>query len=136
MKRRHFLQLAAGAAAGAVVVHSSPRATASATVSEPDELLPMLLERGSDGSHQWVIDGRSHQLSTPLVLPSGRRYRLRLMNATGFEHSVHIPNHHFEVARVEQARVSGMSRNSIRLDRYTVVEADVFLQQPQPLVID
>jgi FtsP/CotA-like multicopper oxidase with cupredoxin domain len=136
MNRRHFLQLAASAAAGAVVVHSSSRAIASATVAEPDEVLAMLLERGSDGSHQWIIDGRSHQVSAPLVLPSGRRYRLRLMNATGSEHYVHIPHHHFEVARVEQTPVSGMFRNSIRLDRYNVVEADVFLQQPQPLVID
>jgi hypothetical protein len=136
MKRRHFLQLAAGAAAGAVVVHSSRHAAASATVSEPDELIAMLLERGCDGSHRWIIDGRSPRTSTPLLLPSGRRYRLRLMNATGSAHSVHIPKHHFEVARIEQARVSGMFRNSIRLDRYNVVEADVFLQEPQPLVID
>jgi FtsP/CotA-like multicopper oxidase with cupredoxin domain len=116
-------------------VHSSPRATAGTTASEP-ELLAMLLEQQNDGSHQWVVKGRAHQAGAPLVLESGRRYRLRLMNATGTAHSVHIPDHHFEMARVEQAPVSGMLRNSIRLDRYNVVEADVFLQQPQPLVID
>jgi hypothetical protein len=136
MKRRHFLQLAAGAAAAAVVVHSSAHAAATPLASEPDELLAMLLEQQSDGTHQWIIQGRTHQASAPLVLESGRRYRLRLMNATGSTHSVHIPNHHFEVARLKQAPISGMFRNSIRLDRYNVVEADVFLQQPQPLVID
>jgi hypothetical protein len=135
MKRRHFLQLAAGAAAGAVVVHSSPRAAAGANASEP-ELLAMLLERGSDGSQRWIIDGHAHQATAPLVLESGRRYRLRLMNATGSAHSVYIPDHQFEMARMGQAPVSGMFRDSIRLDRYNVVEADVFLQQPRPLVID
>jgi FtsP/CotA-like multicopper oxidase with cupredoxin domain len=144
MKRRHFLHLAAGAAAGAFVVHSSPQAAAGVLASEPDELLAVLLEKGKDGSHQWIIDrsrdgsldSRLHQAGEPLILASGRRYRLRLMNATGSAHSVHIPNHHFEVARVEQAPVSGMLQKSIRLDRYDVVEADVFLQQTQPLVID
>jgi FtsP/CotA-like multicopper oxidase with cupredoxin domain len=135
MKRRHFLQLAAGAAAGAVVVHSSPRAAAGVTASEP-ELMAMLLEQTSDGGHQWIVAGGTHGASTPLLLVPGRRYRLRLMNATGSAHCVRIPNHHFEVARVQQAPVSGMFRNSINLDRYNVVEADVFLQQPQPLVID
>jgi hypothetical protein len=136
MKRRHFLQLAAGAVAGAVMVHSSPRAIARAFRAEPHETLAMLLETKSDGNHQWTLLGRSYLANEPLSLPTGRHYRLRLMNGTGFAHTVHLPNHSFAIARLHQAPVSGMVRNSIRLERYDVAEADVFLQQQQPLVID
>jgi FtsP/CotA-like multicopper oxidase with cupredoxin domain len=136
MKRRHFLQLAAGTVAGAVVVHSSPRAAARAFPGEPLETLAMLLEKNSDGNHQWTLHGHSHLANEPLFLPAGRHYRLRLMNGTGSAHTLRLPNHSFAITRIHQAPVSGMVRNSIRLERYNVVEADVFLQQQQPLVID
>ena len=164
MKRRRFLQLAATAAAAAVVQHSpalsgsggqiSPPSAAdvlSLTVDEtpsvgydvpqvgrlpvgPDQLIEMLLEKGDDGTYQWTIDGRLHAAEA-LFLQQGQRYRLRMMNATGGVHTVHLQHHTFELARIHQVPVSGIFKDTIRLGRYNVVEADVLMSRPGPLLL-
>jgi hypothetical protein len=82
MKRRRFLEFATCAAAGAVIrpvvidwCHSRFTA-ACAPVPEPDETIEMLFE------NQWIIDGRPTADINDLKLRPGRRYRLRIMNAT------------------------------------------------------
>jgi hypothetical protein len=163
MKRRRFLQLTVSAAAAAVVRHSSalisepaaadvlslavgepPLATFDATHAgfgagrrsavEPDQMIEMLLEKRSDGGYQWTVDGRS-QPGDALFLQQGRRYRLRMMNATGGVHTVHLRHHSFELTRVHQVPVSGIFRGTLRLERYNVVEADVLMSRSGPLLL-
>jgi FtsP/CotA-like multicopper oxidase with cupredoxin domain len=163
MKRRQFLQLAASAAAATVVQHSSaqicqPAAAdvLSLAVGEPPlaafdashagfgasrrsavapgQTIAMLLEKRSDGVYQWIIDGRSHPAEA-LFLQQGRRYRLRMMNATGGVHTVHLRHHSFELARIHQVPVSGIFSDTIRLGRYNVVEADVLMSRSGPLLL-
>jgi FtsP/CotA-like multicopper oxidase with cupredoxin domain len=159
MKRRHFLQLAAAAATGVVVRHSlalsCPADVLSLAVGEPlladfdasqagigvrrfpvtpDQMIEMLLEQRSDGVYQWTIDGR-HHTTKALFLQQGRRYRLRMMNATGGVHTVHLQNHSFALARIHQVPVSGIFKDSIRLGRYNVVEADLVMSRPGPLLL-
>jgi hypothetical protein len=163
MKRRRFLQLAVSAAAAAVVRHSSalvsqtaaadvlslavgeaPLAAFDATHAgfgagrrsavEPDQMIEMLLEKTSEGGYQWTVDGRS-QPADALFLQQGRRYRLRMMNATGGVHTVHLRHHSFELTRIHQAPVSGIFRGTLRLERYNVVEADVLMSRSGPLLL-
>jgi hypothetical protein len=160
MERRRFLQLAAGTAAGAVVLHSSALPSSAADVltlapstqpdtmldmarfrpggrstAKPDEMLEMLLEKRTGGIPQWTINGRSYQACDPLFLQQGRRYRLRMMNATGCVHSVHLRHHSFELKRANQVLVSGILGGTIRLERYNVVDADLVLSRPGPVVL-
>ena len=44
-------------------------------------------------------------------------------------------NHSFELARIHQVPVSGIFRDTIRLGRYNVVEADVLMSRPGPLLL-
>jgi hypothetical protein len=163
MERRQFLQLTVSAVAAAVVQRASdlisqPAAAdvlslavgephlaafeasragfdaSRAPAVEPDHLIEMLLEKRSDGIYQWTIDGRSHPTEA-LVLQQGRRYRLRMMNATGWVHTVHLRHHSFELARIHQVPVSGVFRETLRLERYNVVEADVLMSRSGPLLL-
>jgi hypothetical protein len=163
MKRRRFLQLTVSAAAGAVVQHASalisqpaaadvlslavdqpPLAAFDAahagfgasrrSVVAPNQMIEMFLEKRSDGVYQWTIGGRSHPADA-LFLQQGRRYRLRMMNATGGVHTVSLRNHSFELTRIHQAPVSGIFRDTLRLERYNVVEADVLISRPGPLLL-
>ena len=158
MKRRRFLQLTVSAAAGAVVQHASALISQPAAADvlslavgepplgafdashsrrsavEPDQMIEMLLEKRSDGVYQWTIGGRSHPADA-LFLQQGRRYRLRMMNATGGVHTVSLRNHSFELTRIHQAPVSGIFRDTLRLERYNVVEADVLISRPGPLLL-
>ena len=162
MKRRRFLQLTVSAAAAAVVQHASaliaqsaadvlslavdqpPLAAFDATHAgfgasrrsavEPDQMIELLLEKRSDGIYQWTID-RQSQSAEALFLQQGRRYRLRMMNATGGVHTVHLRHHSFELARIHQVPVSGIFRDTLRLGRYNVVEADVLMSRSGPLLL-
>jgi FtsP/CotA-like multicopper oxidase with cupredoxin domain len=196
MKRRSFLQLAASAAAGALVDHSSawaysvnrfslriaplsvelaPGIAINATVvaldrdpvpgraavdalaqmmkkpiepyarfsasarcaPEPDQVIEMLLEKrlgAHVGSYHWIVNGRPFVDIEPLLLLPRQRYRLRMLNATAWPHPVHLQHHNFELARIHQIPVSGIFKNTIRLERYNVVEADVVVSHPGPAV--
>jgi FtsP/CotA-like multicopper oxidase with cupredoxin domain len=163
MKRRRFLQLTVSAAAGAVVRHSSALISQPAAADvlslavgeptlaaldashpgfgasrgsavEPDQMIEMLLEKRIDGVYQWTIDGRSHPAEA-LFLQQGRRYRLRMMNATDGVHTVHLRHHRFELTRIHQVPVSGIFRDTLRLERYNVVEADVLMRRSGPLLL-
>jgi hypothetical protein len=167
MKRRRFLQLAASAAAGASVQHSSaspdgrisqpPADVLSLAVgvqapaafdtsyagfgdggrsaAEPDQMLEMLLEKSGHGTYGWTINGRPDRTMEPLLLQRGRRYRLRIMNATGGAHSVSLRHHSFELSRIHQVPVSGIFKDTLFLDRYNVVEADVLMSRSGPLLL-
>jgi hypothetical protein len=163
MKRRRFLQLTVSAAATAVVQRSfalipQPAAADVLTLAvgepplavfdashwgfgagrrlavAPDQMIEMLLEKRSDSVYQWTIDGRPPRAET-LLLQQGRRYRLRMMNATDGVHTVHLRHHSFELARIHQVPVSGIFRDTIRLERYNVVEADVLISRSGALLL-
>lgn len=97
-------------------------------VPAPSQIIEMLLEKKpgtEDGAIHWVIDGLSYPSIDHLSFPSGRRYRLRLMNATGQAHPVCLSRHPLELKRVNQIPVSGIIKGTLRLERYNVLEADL-----------
>jgi hypothetical protein len=100
----------------------------------PHKMIELLLEKRSDGIYQWTIDRQSHP-EEALFLQQGRRYRLRMMNATGGVHSVHLSRHSFALARIHQVPVSGIFSNTLRLGRYNVVEADILMSRSGPLLL-
>jgi hypothetical protein len=156
MKRRRFLQLAASTAAAAVVQRTSalsptaPADVLSLTVGEaplattealptgfsagPGQMIEMMLERTSEGIYQWTIAGQPGPAKA-LFLQQGRQYRLRMMNATGEVQTVNLRHHGFALARIHQVSVSGIFQKAIRLGRYNVVEADVVISRPGPLML-
>jgi FtsP/CotA-like multicopper oxidase with cupredoxin domain len=97
-------------------------------VPPPDQTIEMLLEKRPESgvrSLHWIIDGQSCSDIDHLSFEPGRRYRLRMMNATDRAHPVHLPQHNFALTRVNQVPVSGIIKDTVRLERYNVIEADV-----------
>ena len=93
-------------------------------VPPPDQMIEMLLEKRPGGLH-WIVDGQSCSYIDHLSFQPGRRYRLRMMNATDRAHPVHLPQHNLALTRVNQVPVSGIIKDTVRLERYNVIEADV-----------
>jgi FtsP/CotA-like multicopper oxidase with cupredoxin domain len=56
-----------------------------------------------------------------------------MMNATARAHPVHLHHHSFELTRINQVPVSGIFKDTIRLERYNVVEVDVAVSYPGPM---
>jgi hypothetical protein len=48
-----------------------------------------------------------------------------MMNATDRAHPVRLPGYKLQLTRVNQIPVSGIIKDTIRLERYNVIEADV-----------
>jgi hypothetical protein len=48
-----------------------------------------------------------------------------MMNATDRAQPVQLPQHKFRLTRVNQVPVSGIIKDTVRLERYNVIEADV-----------
>jgi FtsP/CotA-like multicopper oxidase with cupredoxin domain len=93
-------------------------------VPPPDQTIEMLLEKKPGGLH-WIINGQSCPDIGHLSFQPGRRYRLRMMNATDRAQPVHLPRHNFDLTRVNQVPVSGIIKETVRLERFNVIEADV-----------
>ncbi len=85
-----------------------------------DQTVEMLLENG-----RWVIDGQMCSDINHLSFQPGRRNRLRMMNATDRAQSVRLPEYNLLLTRVNQIPVSGIIKDTVRLERYNVIEADV-----------
>jgi FtsP/CotA-like multicopper oxidase with cupredoxin domain len=91
----------------------------------PDQTIEMLLEKRAGFGDRWIIDGKSCSDVDQLSFHPGRRYRVRMMNATDRAHAVQLPQHKFALTRVNQVPVSGIIKDTVRLERYNVIEADV-----------
>ena len=89
-------------------------------IPSPDQTIEMLFEKS-----QWVIDGQPHVDIDHLSFPPDRRYRLLMMNATDRAHPVRLPGYNLQLTRVNQIPVSGIIKDTIRLERYNVIEANV-----------
>ena len=94
----------------------------------PDQTIEMLLEKRAgfgDRDVHWIIDGKSCSDVDQLSFLPGHRCRVRMMNATDRAHAVQLPQHKFALTRVNQVPVSGIIKDTVRLERYNVIEADV-----------
>jgi FtsP/CotA-like multicopper oxidase with cupredoxin domain len=100
-------------------------------VPVPDQTIEMLLEKrtgsGDRGVH-WIVNGQSCSDIDDLCSQPGLRYRVRMMNATDRAHPVQFPQHKFVLTRVNQVPVSGIIKDTVRLERYNVIEADVVMR--------
>jgi FtsP/CotA-like multicopper oxidase with cupredoxin domain len=85
-----------------------------------DQTVEMLLEKG-----RWIVDGQLCSDIDHLSFQPGRRTRLRMMNATDHAQPVRLPGHNLLLTRVNQIPVSGIIKDTVRLERYNVIEADV-----------
>jgi hypothetical protein len=150
MKRRRFLQLAAGAAAVTVIHPAWGREVLVRSVAiesdDHDGLWRCNLPDEIDWSHahfsntehliqepdeiiemffenHWIIDGQDALEDFDLRLRPGLRYRLRMMNATAQPCFIDL-RRRVELTRVNQIPVSGILQDTVCIDRYNVVEAD------------
>jgi hypothetical protein len=94
----------------------------------PDQTVEMMLEKrqgGGDRGIYWILDGKACSDIDQLSFKPARRYRVRMMNATDRAEPVRLPRHTFVLTRVNQVPVSGIIKDTVRLERYNVIEADV-----------
>jgi FtsP/CotA-like multicopper oxidase with cupredoxin domain len=102
----------------------------------PDETIEMLFEKNnaaSNGFNEWTINGVAfsmEKMEAMFHLRQGKRYRLRMRNASDDLHPVHLHRHSFELASLAGKATAGIMKDVVMLGGYQEIEVDFVADNP------
>jgi len=109
-----------------------------ASAAPPDQTFDMLVEKANaaeEGFNRWTINGAAYPMTSEpapatLHLQQGKRYRIRLRNASDDIHPVHLHRHSFELTRLAGLAAAGVLKDVVMLGGYQEVEIDFTADNP------
>ena len=107
-----------------------------ATVPAPDQVLTMTFAKDNaalGGFNRWTIDGVafSEEHMHPMFrVQKGKRYRLRMRNASDDIHPIHLHRHSFELTKVAGRPTSGVRKDVVMVGGYQEMEVDFIAENP------
>lgn len=113
-------------------------AGAAAAAPAPDETWAMTFAKDNaaeGGFNRWTINGAAYPMTegiiaAPFHLREGRRYRLRMHNASDDIHPVHLHRHSFELSRIAGIPMAGVMKDVVMVGGYQEVEVDFTANNP------
>lgn len=102
----------------------------------PEETIDLVLTERQGAVHgfnQWAINGVPYDWKTMPVtrkLKLGRRYRLRLRNASDDIHPLHLHRHSFELTRIHGQATAGVMKDVVLVPPFQTTEVDFVADQP------
>ena len=102
----------------------------------PDETIEMTFAKDNaamKGFNRWTINGTAFSDEQPAIfqrLQQGRRYRLRMRNASDDIHPIHLHRHIFELTNVAGKPTSGVMKDVVMVNGYQQVEVDFTADNP------
>jgi FtsP/CotA-like multicopper oxidase with cupredoxin domain len=112
--------------------------TAGSTGTAPDETFDMTFAKenaAEEGFNRWTINGAAYPMSQGIVpasfhLKPGKRYRLRMRNASDDIHPIHLHRHSFELTKFAGVQTSGVMKDVVMVGGYQEVEVDFTADHP------
>lgn len=109
-----------------------------ASASAADEIIEMIFAKDNaaeDGFNRWTINGTAFpMINEPMPatfhLKRGKRYRLRMRNASDDIHPIHLHRHSFEVSSVAGRPMAGVIKDVLMLGGYQEAEVDFLADNP------
>jgi FtsP/CotA-like multicopper oxidase with cupredoxin domain len=111
-------------------------ANRNGTPAEPDEVLDMTFTKQNAADHGfnlWAINEAvfSNDSMTPVFhLRQGKRYRLRMHNASDDIHPIHLHRHSFELTKRAGKPSAGVMKDVVMVGGYQEVEVDFTADNP------
>ena len=110
----------------------------SATAPPPDETIDMTFAKenaAEDGFNRWTINGVAYPMGSVMApasfhLKQGRRYRLRMRNASDDIHPIHLHRHSFELVSIAGKPTAGILKDVLMLGGYQEAEVDFVADNP------
>ena len=107
-------------------------AKAGASAFTPDETFDMTFAKenaAEQGFNQWTINGARYPMAQGIVpasfhLKQGKRYRLRMHNASDDIHPIHLHRHSFELTKLAGVPTAGVMKDVVMVGGYQEVEVD------------
>jgi FtsP/CotA-like multicopper oxidase with cupredoxin domain len=111
---------------------------ADAAAHPPDETFEMTFAKDNAAEHgfnRWTINGVAYPITGAPMAPSlhlheGKRYRLRLKNASDDIHPIHLHRHTFELTRWAGTSTAGIMKDVVMLGGYQEIEIDFAANNP------
>jgi FtsP/CotA-like multicopper oxidase with cupredoxin domain len=109
-----------------------------ATVPMPDETIDMTFAKDNaaeEGFNRWTINGIAYPMAQEMVpaafhLKQGRRYRIRMRNASDDIHPIHLHRHSFELTKLAGVSTAGVMKDVVMLGGYQECEVDFTADNP------
>ncbi len=113
-------------------------AKAGATAAVPDETFEMLFVKenaAEEGFNRWTINGVSFPMNRRMVpaafhLKQGKRYRIRMRNASDDIHPIHLHRHSFELTSLARKACAGVFKDVVMLGGYQESAIDFVADNP------
>jgi FtsP/CotA-like multicopper oxidase with cupredoxin domain len=111
---------------------------AQAPSQEPDEVIDMTFAKDNaalEGFNRWTINGVSYPMDQMMAAPSfhlkeGKRYRLRMRNASDDIHPIHLHRHTFELSKIAGQPTSGVLKDVVMVGGYQEADIDFIADNP------
>ena len=110
-------------------------AKAGAQPGKVDEIIEMTFAKQNAADHgfnRWTINGQAFDMKTmkPMFrLRYGKRYRLRMHNASDDIHPMHLHRHSFEITRIADQPTAGILKDVAMLGGYQTMDVDFTADQ-------
>jgi FtsP/CotA-like multicopper oxidase with cupredoxin domain len=104
--------------------------------ADPDQVMEMTFAKqnaAAEGFNLWTINGvafSEDRMQPAFRLSQGKRYRLRMRNASDDIHPVHLHRHSFELTRMAGQRTSGIMKDVVMVGGYQEAEVDFIADNP------
>jgi FtsP/CotA-like multicopper oxidase with cupredoxin domain len=113
-------------------------AKGGASASTPDETFDMTFAKenaADEGFNRWTINGAPYPMAQGIVpasfhLKQGKRYRLRMHNASDDIHPIHLHRHSFELTKLAGVQTAGVMKDVVMVGGYQEVEVDFTADNP------
>jgi FtsP/CotA-like multicopper oxidase with cupredoxin domain len=108
------------------------------TVPPPDETIEMTIVKHNaalGGFNQWTVNGEAFSMETMkpgFTLHEGRRYRLKLRNASDDVHPMHLHRHSFELSEIGGKPTAGVIKDVVMLGGFQEAAIDFVANNPGP----
>jgi FtsP/CotA-like multicopper oxidase with cupredoxin domain len=103
---------------------------------EPDQVFDMTFAKQNavrDGFNLWTINDvafSEEHMQPSFHLERGKRYRLRMKNASDDIHPIHLHRHSFELTQVAGQRTSGVMKDVVLVGGYQTLDVDFTADNP------
>ena len=102
-------------------------------VVAPDGQFDLVFKKipgGHGGFNRWTINGKSYPHTDPLMVQTGKRYRMIFRNESDDAHPLHLHRHSFELTKVYGKATSGILKDTVVVNANKIVEVDFTADNP------
>lgn len=104
----------------------------------PDETFEMFFEKqnaAAEGFNRWTINGVAYPMTNAMASASfrvkqGKRYRIRMRNASDDIHPIHLHRHSFELTSLAGQPTAGILKDVVMLGGYQEIAVDFVANNP------